>query len=192
MQTFSLAINVINACWFVFVVVWAVAAASTKRSVYRESRAQRLRYWILLIIAYLLLINARRLPYPLSAHIIPHTEATAWTGAVLCIIGLAFTIWARATLGRNWSGAVTLKECHELIDRGPYRLVRHPIYTGLMTMFVATVIALGHLAGIIGALLVFMSFWIKLGHEEKLMLKQFPDQYAVYQQRVKRIIPFVL
>jgi protein-S-isoprenylcysteine O-methyltransferase Ste14 len=192
MQTLSLAINIINACWLVFVVVWVVAAASTKRSVYRESRAQRFRYWILLVIAYFLLIKGHRLPYPLGAHIIPHTRATAWTGAVLCIVGLAFTIWGRATLGRNWSGAVTLKECHELIDRGPYRLVRHPIYTGLMTMFVATVIALGHVAGIIGALLVFLSFWIKLGDEEKLMLKQFPDQYAAYQHRVKRIIPFVL
>ena len=192
MQTLSSAINVINACWLVFVAVWVVAAASTKRSVCRESRAQRLRYWILLVIAYFLLVKGRRLPYPLGAHIIPHTQATAWTGAVLCIVGLAFTIWARATLGRNWSGAVTLKECHELIDRGPYRLVRHPIYTGLLTMFVATVIALGHVAGIIGALLVFVSFWIKLRDEEKLMLKQFPDQYAAYQQRVKRIIPFVL
>ena len=192
MQTFSSAISVINACWLVFVVVWVAAAASTKRSVYRESKAQWLRYRIVLVIACLLLINGRRLPYPLSAHIIPHTEATAWTGAVLCIVGLAFTIWARATLGRNWSAAVTLKESHELIDRGPYRLVRHPIYTGLMIMFFATVIALGHLAGIIGALLVFVSFWIKLGDEEKLMLKQFPEQYAAYQQHVKRIIPFVL
>jgi len=192
MQTFSLAINVINACWLAFVVVWMVAAASTKRSVCREGRAQRLRYWILLVIAYLLLINGHRLPHPLSARIVPHTETMAWTGAVLCVVGLAFTIWARATLGRNWSGAVTLKECHELIDRGPYRLVRHPIYTGLMTMFVATVIALGYLAGIIGALLLFVSFWIKLTDEEELMLRQFPDQYAPYQQHVKRIIPFVL
>jgi protein-S-isoprenylcysteine O-methyltransferase Ste14 len=122
-----------------------------------------------------------------SAH-----SSNGWAGGVLCIIGLAFTVWARATLGGNWSGAVTLKECHELIDRGPYRLMRHPIYTGLMTMFVATVIALGHLAGIIGALLFFVSFWIKLGDEEKLMLKHFRDQYAAYQQRVKRIISFVL
>ncbi len=88
--------------------------------------------------------------------------------------------------------AVTLKEGHELIERGPYRLVRHPIYTGLIIMFLATVIVLGHVGGIVGAVLVFVSFWIKLGEEEKIMLKQFPDQYAAYQQRVKRIIPFVL
>jgi protein-S-isoprenylcysteine O-methyltransferase Ste14 len=192
MQSSSLAVNVIIACWLLFLVVWAVGAASTKRDVYRESRAQRLRYWIFLAIACFLLIRGHRLPYPLNAIVIPHIEATVWTSAVLCVAGLAFTVWARVTLGRNWSGVVTLKEGHELIQRGPYRLVRHPIYTGLMTMFLATVIARGHVAGIVGILLLFVSFWIKLGDEEELMLKQFPDQYSAYQQRVKRIIPFLL
>jgi protein-S-isoprenylcysteine O-methyltransferase Ste14 len=186
------AINIITACWIIFFVVWLLAAVSTKRSVYRESRAQRLRYWVLLVIAFLLLINGRRLPYPLNVRIIPHLNVVACAGVVLCISGLAFSIWARVTLGRNWSGMVTLKEEHELIERGPYRLVRHPIYTGLISMFLATVIVLGHVSGIVGALLLFVSFWIKLSDEERLMLQHFPDQYAAYQQRVKRIIPFIL
>jgi protein-S-isoprenylcysteine O-methyltransferase Ste14 len=76
--------------------------------------------------------------------------------------------------------------------RGPYRLFRHPIYTGLLTMIIGTALELGHLGGMIGAVLVFVSFWIKLSEEEAVMLKQFPDQYPAYQQRVKRIIPFVL
>jgi protein-S-isoprenylcysteine O-methyltransferase Ste14 len=87
---------------------------------------------------------------------------------------------------------VTLKEGHELVDRGPYRFVRHPIYTGILTMFFATALALGHLAGFAATLLVFSSFWIKLRDEEQLMLQQFPERYVVYRQRVKRIIPFVL
>ena len=132
------------------------------------------------------------MPYPLSARVIPHMEVIAWAGAGLCVAGLGFCIWARVTLGRNWSGAVTLKEGHELIERGAYRLVRHPIYTGLIAMFLATVIVLGHAGGIAGLVLVFISFWIKLSDEERVMLKQFPDQYAAYQQRVKRIVPFVL
>jgi len=132
------------------------------------------------------------LPHPLSARVIPHMEVIAWVGAVLCVAGLGFCIWARVTLGRNWSSAVALKEGHELIERGAYRLVRHPIYTGLIAMFLATVIVLGHVGGIIGLVLVFVSFWIKLRDEERVMLKQFPDQYAAYQQRVKRIIPFLL
>jgi peroxiredoxin len=83
-------------------------------------------------------------------------------------------------------------EGHELVQRGPYRLVRHPIYTGLVAMFLATVLVLGYVGGIVGLVLVFVSFWIKLSEEEKIMLKQFSDQYVDYQQRVKRIIPFVL
>ena len=108
-----------------------------------------------------------------------------------CVLGLIVCIWARATLGRNWSGAVTLKQDHELIERGPYRWVRHPIYTGLLLMFLATALLLGRTGGLIGVVLVFLSFWIKLGDEEKVMLKQFPDQYATYQRRTKRIIPFI-
>jgi protein-S-isoprenylcysteine O-methyltransferase Ste14 len=172
--------------------VWLLAAISTKRSVYRESRVRRLRYSILLFAGYFLLIRGHRLPYSLGARVVPHIEVIAWAGAALCVAGLSFCIWARVTLGRNWSGAVTLKEGHELIERGPYRLVRHPIYTGLIAMFLATAMVLGHVAGIAGLVLVFVSFWIKLRDEEKVMLKQFPDQYAAYQQRVKRIIPFVL
>jgi protein-S-isoprenylcysteine O-methyltransferase Ste14 len=70
--------------------------------------------------------------------------------------------------------------------------VRHPIYTGLLAMVIATVIVLGHVAGIIALPLVFVSIWIKLRYEEKLMLQKFPDQYAAYQRRVKRLIPFIL
>jgi protein-S-isoprenylcysteine O-methyltransferase Ste14 len=70
--------------------------------------------------------------------------------------------------------------------------VRHPIYTGILTMFFATALTQGHLAGFAGTLLMFASFWIKLRGEENLMLKQFPERYRAYQQRAKRIIPFVL
>jgi protein-S-isoprenylcysteine O-methyltransferase Ste14 len=192
MSAYSAAINTVWACWLIFLAFWLLAAISTKRSVYRESRSQRLRYSILLIAGYFLLIGGHRLPYPLSAGVISRLQIIAWAGVILCVTGLSFCIWARATLGRNWSGTITLKEGHELIERGPYRLVRHPIYTGLIAMFLGTVIVLGHAAGIAGLVLAFLSFWIKLREEERIMLKQFPDQYAAYQQRVKRIIPFVL
>jgi protein-S-isoprenylcysteine O-methyltransferase Ste14 len=151
-----------------------------------------MRYWLLLVFAYFLLLKGRQLPYPLNIPVFPYTQVTAWTGAILCSLGLVFCIWARVTLGRNWSGTITLKADHELIERGPYRIVRHPIYSGLLAMFVATAIAEGHLGEMIGVVLAFVSFWIKLGDEEKLMLEHFPQQYATYQQRVKRIIPFVL
>ena len=192
MQTYPLALNIISACWILFAVIWLLAAFATKQSVYRESRLQRMRYVIPILLGGFLLAKGHRLSDPLNHRVIPHVEALAWTGVVLCIAGFAFCIWARFTLGRNWSGVVTLKRGHELITCGPYALVRHPIYTGLLTMFVATVIVLGHVAGIIAMPFVFVSLWIKLRYEEKLMLKQFPEQYAAYQQRVKRLIPFIL
>ena len=192
MQAYSLAIYIIRGCWLVFVAIWVIAAVSTKRTVYRETRAQRLRYWVWLVSAYFLLLYGPRLPFPLNLRIVPHATPTAMAAAVLCLIGLAFAVWARVTLGRNWSGVVALKEGHELIERGPYRFVRHPIYTGILTMFFATALAVGHLAGFAATLLMFASFWIKLRDEEKLMLQQFPEQYAAYRQRTRRIVPFVL
>ena len=192
MQTYPLVLNIISVCWILFAVIWLLAAFATKQTVYKESRAQRLRYTIPILLGGFLLAKGHRLSDPLNHRVIPQVAALAWSGAVLCVAGLAFCIWARFTLGRNWSGLVTLKGGHELIISGPYALVRHPIYTGLLTMFVATVTVVGHVAGIIAMPFVLVSFWIKLRHEERLMLKQFPNEYAAYQQRVKRIIPFIL
>ncbi|HEY6152143.1 MAG TPA: isoprenylcysteine carboxylmethyltransferase family protein [Candidatus Udaeobacter sp.] len=191
MQPHSLVRIIITGCWVVFVATWAVAAVSTKRTVYRETQAQRLRYWVLLVIAFFLLFYGR-LPYPLNSRVVPNVAPVIWAAGVLSVIGLAVALWARFTLGRNWSGVVTLKEEHELVERGPYRFVRHPIYTGILTMYFATAIGLGHLAGFVGTLLIFLSFWIKLRDEEQLMLQQFPERYAAYRQRAKRIIPFIL
>jgi protein-S-isoprenylcysteine O-methyltransferase len=184
--------NIIAACWGVFFIVWILAAIFTKRTVYSESAVQRLRYMIPTVIGWLLLFRGYRLHYPLNIQVIPQIDAILVVAAILCVCGVAFCLWARAVLGRNWSGTVTVKENHELIVRGPYRLVRHPIYTGLLAMLLGTWLELGHIGGMIGVILVFVSLWIKLSDEEEVMCKQFPDQYPAYRQRVKRIIPFVL
>ena len=183
---------IISTCWGAFFVVWVAAAMFTKRTVYHESGARRLRYIIPIVLGWFLVFRGYRLGSPLNIQIIPETEAILVAAAILCLCGLGLCLWARAVLGRNWSGTVTLKENHELIVRGPYRLVRHPIYTGLLAMLVATAIEQGHIAGMLGLIFVFASFWIKLNNEEEVMRKQFPDQYAAYAKRVKRIIPFIL
>jgi protein-S-isoprenylcysteine O-methyltransferase Ste14 len=184
--------NIISACWGIFFVVWILAALFTKRTVYHESGAQRLRYIIPILIGWYLLFRGHRLPRLFNVPIIPQTDIIHVVAAILCVCGLGFCLWARAVLGRNWSGTVTLKENHELIVRGPYRFVRHPIYTGILTMLIATAIQQGHIGGMIGLIFVFISLWIKLNGEEEVMRKQFPDQYATYGEHVKRIIPFVL
>ena len=189
---YFVSLKIISVCWILFAVIWLLAAFATKQTVYKESMLQRLRYIIPLLLGWLLLAKGHRLSDPLNHRVIAHVDALAWIGTVLCIAGLAFCIWARFTLGRNWSGVVTLKAGHELITAGPYALVRHPIYTGLLVMFVGTIIVQGHVAGIVGLPLVFVSLWIKLRYEERVMLEKFPDEYAAYQRRVKRLIPFVL
>jgi protein-S-isoprenylcysteine O-methyltransferase Ste14 len=191
-QAYWSGIAIVRACWILFIVVWLLGAASGKRTIYRETRGGRARYWILLVIGYLLLIKSSSLPPPFNWLVVSHTKSSGWTGAFLCVVGLVLAIWARVILGRNWSGVITLKEGHELIERGPYRLVRHPIYTGLLAMFAGTAIAIGYLGGLFGLLLLFMSFWMKLEREEALMLKHFPEKYSAYQRRVKRIIPFLV
>ena len=185
-------LGVIRACWIIFVVVWLLGAISTKRTIYRESSAERARYWLALVIGYFLVIKSSSLPSPFDRLVVPHTTSSAWIGAFLSVSGLVFAIWARVIIGRNWSGVVTLKEGHELIERGPYRIVRHPIYTGILAMFAGTAIAMGYFGGFLGWSLVFVSFWLKLKREEDLMLKHFPDKYAAYQNRVKRVIPFLV
>ena len=192
MNPYPFAINTISRCWILIAIVWFVAAFWTKQSVHREGGLRRLRYVIPLLVGGYLLVKGKRLPAPLNLRVIPQVDLLAWIGVILCVTGLAFCIWARLTLGRNWSGVVTLKGDHELITTGPYTLVRHPIYTGFLAMFIATVMVLGHVAGVIALPLVFVSIWIKLGYEEGLMLKQFPNEYTAYQRRVKRLIPFIL
>lgn len=183
---------IISLCWGAFAVVWLTAAMFTKRTVYHESTAQRLRYMIPIALGVYLVFRGYRLGPPFNIHFLPETDAILGAAAILCLCGVGFSFWARAVLGRNWSGTVTLKENHELIVRGPYRLVRHPIYTGLLAMLIATVMEQSHIVGLIGLILVFISFWIKLNDEEAVMRQQFPDQYAAYAAQVKRIIPFLL
>lgn len=195
--------RIISSCWGVFVIVWLLAAIFTKRTVYRQPGPQRLAYTLPLVIGGWLLFRSSRLPGPLNLRIIPHADALLESpasplaalrvaAAVLCLGGLGFCLWARAVLGRNWSGTVTLKENHELIVRGPYRMVRHPIYTGMLAMALATAIQRGNIGGLFGFLLIAVSFWIKSTYEEAVMLQQFPAQYAGYRERVKRIVPFIL
>ncbi len=180
-RAYSLGLGVIHVCWIIFIIVWALGVAWTKRTIYRESRAERARYWLVLIIGYFLVIKSSALPAPFNWLVVPHKTSSSWGGVFLCVSGLVFG-----------SGVITLKEGHELIERGPYRVVRHPIYTGIIAMLAGTAIALGYLGGLVGFLLVFVSFWVKLKREEDLMLEHFPVQYAAYQRRVKRIIPFLV
>jgi protein-S-isoprenylcysteine O-methyltransferase Ste14 len=138
------------------------------------------------------LLVARRLPAPLDRVLIPRAIWTLAIGAATCVFGLVVTIWARRTLASNWSSVVEFKQGHELVKSGPYRFVRHPIYTGLLIMFLGTALEIGLLRCWLAVPLVIIGFWIKLRQEEALLLRHFPQEYPAYCKRVKALVPFVL
>src|SRR5205085_5581247 len=111
---------------------------------------------------------------------------------IACLLGLIGALWSRRTLAGNWSSEVVLKENHELIERGPYRFVRHPIYTSVLLMVLGSMLLMGRLASVTGYLLITAGFYVKLKQEEGLLLRHFPIQYAAYRFRVKALIPYVL
>ena len=94
-------------------------------------------------------------------------------------------------LGRNWSSSVTIKEDHELIISGPYAMVRHPIYTGILTGFLGTVIALSQVRGLIAFILIFLVLWLKLRREEQWMRSQFGEKYATYAHKTTSLVPYL-
>ena len=182
-----IAVLCIKALWLVFVAIWVVSAFRTKRTVYRQPWRQ---FVASLVCGVACVLIANQVPWKWFLPPNPRLEAC---GIALCAAGIAFAVWARFTLGRNWSGLVTLKEDHELIQTGPYRFVRHPIYAGLFLAVFGTVAALLPSAhGLLLLVAIATAFAIKLRQEERLMLRQFPEAYAAYKARVPAaIIPFL-
>jgi protein-S-isoprenylcysteine O-methyltransferase Ste14 len=183
--------RIIAICWSVFVIVWLVSASRTKRTVEKQSLLSALAHRIPVAMGWWLLIFPK-LSGPLTWQVLPRTASSQVLGTAICVGGLLFTLWARRTLAGNWSSDVTFKRDHELIRTGPYRLVRHPIYTGLLIMCAGTGILIGQLRGAFSLLLVTIGFWIKLSQEERLLVRHFPDVYPAYQRQVKALVPFVI
>jgi protein-S-isoprenylcysteine O-methyltransferase Ste14 len=114
-----------------------------------------------------------------------------WLGAAVTIAGLLFAVWARKYLGSNWSRSVTIKKGHELITTGPYALVRHPIYTGILAGFLGTAIAISQVRGPIVFVLIFFALWLKLRMEEQWMRSQFGETYATYARQTAAVVPYI-
>lgn len=181
---------VIISCWAVFLWSWMISSFFVKRTVERESFGSSLSYRIPVILGAVL-VAAPQFPPPLDNQIIPQSFFTAWAGAALSVAGLLVALWARLTLGRNWSSDVTFKQDHQLTRTGPYRFARHPIYTGILLLWLGVVVAVGQWRDILGLAITCVGFWIKLKQEESVMLRHFPE-YADYRKQVKAIVPFVI
>ena len=179
-------------CWLLWVGYWKVAARNVKPTTEQGSLQSRAGYLLLMVAAFAFVVaNLNSLTW-LGWAVIPYSQVAAAIGMVLAIMGTTFTIWARRVLATNWSADVAFKQGHELITSGPYHLVRHPIYTGLMLLIIGTAIVQSNWLSLVAIPLAFASFWIKLGQEEAVMTKHFPKDYPAYRAHTKRLVPFIL
>jgi protein-S-isoprenylcysteine O-methyltransferase Ste14 len=181
----------INFVWLLVGVYWAIGALRTKPSVRREPSFMRIVQMGLLFSAYLLLLAGFTRVGVLGIRVVPFDPRIGWVGFCFVVAGAIVAVWARTILGANWSAMVTVKRDHELVRRGPYALVRHPIYTGLLLGFFGTALAQGEVRGAVALVTAFIVFSYKAGIEERFMEQQFGDEYARYKRDVKKLIPFV-
>jgi protein-S-isoprenylcysteine O-methyltransferase Ste14 len=189
--------QVVQACWIIFVLYWFISATSVKPI--QETRGWLGGNWypILYLIGFLFMINFRflgRLGIPtdkLAILLLPHTIVLNIIIVILLIAGLMIAIIARHTLARNWSGAVALKEDHELITAGLYQYVRHPIYTGMLLMILGTALSFATIGACIGFLIILVGILFKLKQEEALLTKHFAQDYLTYKKRTKTLLPFI-
>jgi len=180
----------ITLLWLAFFLIWLIAAFTAKRARYRQPLHQRLAYFAVGTVSSLLI----QFVPALRIFLLPIRVEFCATGLLLSALGIAFAVWARFHLGRNWSGFVQIKQDHQLIQSGPYGLVRHPIYTGLLLAIAGSFLALfPTLGGIVTLLALTGAFVIKIRQEESLMLQEFPTRYPDYKSRVRsRLVPFIL
>lgn len=179
----------ITIAWLVWLVYWIAAAVRVKRVARRESTASRAAFWVPLLVGAALLVMNRPDNW-LGATIYPLSFALRYyIGLALVIAGIVFSIWARIHLGGNWSGSVTIKDDHELIRTGPYRFVRHPIYTGLLCSILGTAIAEDQWRALLALVIIGLAVWRKWCVEERFMEETFGTAYSDYRRDVPAIIP---
>ncbi len=177
--------HLIDGLWLAFVVIWLVAAQFNKRA----SAHAPWKTWIarLAILALLVGVRLHSGDGRLGSAAGPVRQ---WSGAALVALGLGFAVWARMYLGRNWGMPMSLRADHELVTRGPYAYVRHPIYTGILLALLGSTVALDPMWG--WALVLFFAYFLYSARtEERMMAEQFPEAYAAYKARTRMLIPWV-
>ena len=181
----------IPAMWLCWGMYWWILSRTAKATARKESLSSRVTYILPLALAVYLLM-ARDIPIEILRHrFFPRAPWTFALGSTLTAAGVLFTVWARRHIGTNWSATVTIKEGHELVTTGPYAIVRHPIYAGLLLALVGTALAIAEWRAILAIALALVSFVRKLRLEERWMRQQFGESYRVYCQRTDALVPFV-
>jgi protein-S-isoprenylcysteine O-methyltransferase Ste14 len=177
--------------WGTMGAVWLAGAPFNKRKARDSSTALRMVQGVMMFLGYFLISDWGYLGW-LNRTLWTRTWTVAWTGLALTCVGILYAIWARVTLGSNWSMKPMVKHGHELVIRGPYALTRHPIYTGLLLAGVGTAMAVDEFRGPVGIALLLVAMTIKIRQEERLMTETFPEAYPAYRRRVRALVPWVV
>jgi protein-S-isoprenylcysteine O-methyltransferase Ste14 len=175
--------------WLVFLAYWSVSALKLKSIKRREPRGERLIQLVFMVAAYFLMFNDQFSRGWLTTRFVPASPSIGKFGVTVTVVGIAFAIWARWHLGENWSATVTLKEGHELISSGPYRYIRHPIYSGMLVAFVGTALALGEYRALISVGIVLVAFYTKAKKEERFLTQEFGEKFREHSRRTGMFLP---
>ena len=182
--------RIVAILWLLFYAYWMIAALGVKKNVRTQGQTKRWGLRFLVIAGIILLLRVpglrRELLHYQTVHLGPASE---FVGFVLCLCGFAFAIWARLHLGRNWGQPMTLKQGHELVTTGPYRIVRHPIYTGIVLAMLGSTMVTPF--WIVAFVCLTAYFVYSARTEERIMTSQFPGQYPEYKKRTKMLAPLV-
>jgi protein-S-isoprenylcysteine O-methyltransferase Ste14 len=169
--------------WIVFWVYWLASAFGVKQG---SGARRRIPLNGLTALAVVLLVRVFR-----GGSLAVHSPILGAIGAVVFALGIALAIWARVHLGRNWGMPMSQKAEPELVTSGPYRFVRHPIYTGLLTGLLGTALVT-NLIGLIIVAILGAYFYYCASVEEKNMIAAFPTTYPAYRASTSMLIPFIL
>jgi protein-S-isoprenylcysteine O-methyltransferase Ste14 len=182
---------VVPLCWIIFILDWSISSLFVKKSL-----TKRGPWWIiwraiaaLFVILFVHYNKSGALSFfrfsfqSFFSFVIP--------GSILAALGLFGAVWARINLGRNWSGYVTYKEGQTLVTTGPYKYIRHPIYTSMILMFIGTILYYGSLFVSIFLIILGITFILRTRKEEEIMIRLFGEKYTDYMKRTKRLIPLI-
>jgi protein-S-isoprenylcysteine O-methyltransferase Ste14 len=175
--------------WIAFILYWSAAAANSAPTVRSETTSSRAVHTNLMWLSLFLLFAP--LPW-LDLRVLPPGSVWALIGIALHVGSFSLAIAARRTLGRYWSGEITHKVDHELIRSGPYRVVRHPIYTAILGMAIGTALVSGDLHAFLGAAVMTGAYARKIRLEERNLDQVFGPRYEEYRRTTRALIPWVL
>jgi protein-S-isoprenylcysteine O-methyltransferase Ste14 len=177
--------------WALILIVWILSYFNAHKAVRQAKPMLQVVATSLIALSFVLLFQ-RRANGLLGTPLTDVPAPVAVIADAVCLGAVAFAIWARLTLGRNWSGPLaSLGEDHELVVEGPYRYVRHPIYAAFLTAMLATAVTIGTVASYLSVLLGLLAFLLRMSIEEALLLSQFPDAYRAYRAKTAALIPGV-